>query len=396
VKNHDGRREEIYPKIPMILEELHAAKLKPPKPLLQLAGITGLKLFVSLTFDSLLCDALNEVRFQGRSETQEMAYFPDSEIEDLPPGKVSALPRPLVYQLLGRASTSPEYVINDEDTLEFLFSLQSGARPEKLVSALDNHHLLIIGCHFSDWLGRFFLRTTKRRQLSIQRAQREFLVGPAIETHNPRLVHFLKGFSYSTRIIDMQPAAFVAKLAEKWAERIAPKPPPIIGPGKPPPSEEDLEIPKGAIFISYSRADLESVKTLKRSLAEAANLDLWFDVWLDVDELKAGTFYEDKIQDNIRNCDLFIPVISRTTEARVKGFFHREWNWAADHSLGFAPNVEFVVPVVIDDTEFHKAQSVPRRFKSLHATTLPGGQATPEFCKTIVEALRARRKAERS
>jgi hypothetical protein len=49
----------------------------------------------------------------------------------------------------------------------------------------------------------------------------------------------------------------------------------------------------------------------------------------------------------------------------------------------------FVLPVTIDDTDA-AAALVPDRFKALHFTRLPGGEATPEFAQRLANFLRAR------
>jgi hypothetical protein len=49
----------------------------------------------------------------------------------------------------------------------------------------------------------------------------------------------------------------------------------------------------------------------------------------------------------------------------------------------------FVLPVTIDDTDAAAAR--PDRFKALHFTRLPDGEATPEFSQRLANFLRARR-----
>ena len=68
-----GVPEEIYPKIRPILNQ---AGFAPPEPLLQLASIDRFKLFVVLTFDSLLAAAIDQVRFNGDRRTLELSYSP--------------------------------------------------------------------------------------------------------------------------------------------------------------------------------------------------------------------------------------------------------------------------------------------------------------------------------
>src|SRR5262249_8884010 len=71
-----------------------------PEPLRQLAAIQHFDLFVSTTFDSLMEQALNEVRFQGAARTRTLAYCEKRQVEDIPAEFDGA--RPTVFQLFGR------------------------------------------------------------------------------------------------------------------------------------------------------------------------------------------------------------------------------------------------------------------------------------------------------
>jgi hypothetical protein len=87
-----ARKEDIYPRIRQLLKDI---AFPPPRCLLDLARIHRFKLFVSVTFDSLLADAINATRFGGNAKTEEIAYSPN-DIQDLRSEKKS-LDRPVVY-----------------------------------------------------------------------------------------------------------------------------------------------------------------------------------------------------------------------------------------------------------------------------------------------------------
>ena len=157
-----GRREEIYVRVRSILKD---AQFEPPTALRQLAAITDFDLFVSTTFDPLLETAINLERFGGAPSTDVISYAPN-RVADLPSER-DRLQRPVVYQLFGRVSASPTYVISDEDLLEFICALQNEhLAPEKLFHELEHSHLLFIGSNFTNWLARLFLRMAKRQRLS--------------------------------------------------------------------------------------------------------------------------------------------------------------------------------------------------------------------------------------
>jgi hypothetical protein len=85
------------------------------------------------------------------------------------------------------------------------------------------------------------------------------------------------------------------------------------------------------------------------SLAEALR-SAGIEVWFDREELRGGDAWDQKIRQQIRDCRLFVPIVSANTEARLEGYFRREWKLAVDRTDDMASEVAFLVPVVIDDT----------------------------------------------
>ena len=132
-----GEPEKIYNRVHKLLRS--RADIPIPAPLEKLAAIRPFKLFVSTTFDSLLAQAINAVRFGGVEYTKVVAYSPRDK-RDLP-GDVEHLEGPLVFQLLGKVSPMQDYVVTEEDALEFIYSLQATGLPVNLFSALDERPL---------------------------------------------------------------------------------------------------------------------------------------------------------------------------------------------------------------------------------------------------------------
>jgi TolB-like protein/Flp pilus assembly protein TadD len=103
------------------------------------------------------------------------------------------------------------------------------------------------------------------------------------------------------------------------------------------------------------------------------------EVWFDADGgLEHGDAWDSKIRQQIRDCLLFIPIISSSTQARHEGYFRIEWDLAAERARGIASGVPFILPVVIDHTAQAEAL-VPDRFKSVQWTSLPGGVVTADY-----------------
>ncbi len=307
-----GRREDVYPRL---LAVVRKAEFTPPPPLLELASITDFNLFVSTTFDTMLQEAIDAVRFAGEARTDVLAYAPN-RLADLPCEK-ERLPRPTIFKLFGKVSASPSYAVSDEDILEFIWALQPEHHcPQQLFHELQRNHLLILGCSFPDWLERFFLRMAKQRRLSDPRDVLE-VVADSRPSWDPGLVLFLQHVSSRTKIFRRGDAvSFVAELYRRWAERqpcstasgLAPQPKRFLPP--------EREMPSGAVFISYTRQDLPSVQEMKAGL-EAAGLKVWF----DIDRLEAGDDFDQKIRNNILRCSFFCTGNLECNRATSRGLF---------------------------------------------------------------------------
>ncbi len=395
-----GRREEIYPRLRAVMKDLAP---RVPPALRELARIRHFTTFVTTTFDSLLAQALDEERFGGAARTQSIAYAPN-HVQDLPaPAQRGDTPH--VFHLLGRLSASPDYVITEEDTLEFFTAIQSESkRPGVLLDELKSSHLLLLGNSFPDWLTRFFIRIAKSGRLSLQREESE-IIADRTSAGDPRLVLFLRNFSYRTQIYEQGSAVdFVRELSARYLAR---NPPPAPAAVVPPPAatapastsapasaaagtpDAATAMQPGAVFISYSRPDAPAVRKLHAAL-EAAGID----AWLDQRRLEGGDDFDAQIRRNIRACSYFLPIISASTQSRHEGYFRLEWDLAVERSRLIAETIPFILPVVIDPVAEADAL-VPERFRAVHWTRLPGGDPTPEFIERMVRLIREHRKRER-
>ena len=365
-----GEREELYAQIHRILRN---AALQPSESLRALAGISGFDLFLSLTFDSLLADAIGGA--------QQLSYSPNT-VRDLACPKAE-IRQPVVFHLLGRASASPDYAICDDDLLEFLHAMQDKQRqPKTLFDELRGNHLLILGCSFGDWLTRFFLRTARNLELSQKRRRWDVLVGERI-AHDDKLVLFLESFSSDARLVSMSAAQFVTELAARWhaahpvtAQSTTSVVPQGVTGGR--------NIPPGAIFVSYASDDLEAASRLADGL-RAANLEVWF----DKNALQIGDDWARSIRRGLEQCSLFLPVISRQTLSAEnrRRYFWREWNDADDFARGMAPGEAYIIPVVIDDTRIDRAD-LPESFKKAQGKSLTAGEVTPDVTELLTKLVR--------
>ena len=71
-----------------------------------------------------------------------------------------------------------------------------------------------------------------------------------------------------------------------------------------------------AIFISYAHEDAGAARKIADAL-RAFGLEVWF----DSDELRGGDQWDAKIRRQIKACDLFLPIVSQTTQNRREAYF---------------------------------------------------------------------------
>lgn len=142
-----------------------------------------------------------------------------------------------------------------------------------------------------------------------------------------------------------------------------------------------MSTPTAAVFLSYASQDFEAAARLCAAL-QGAGIDVWF----DRSELRGGDAWDAKIRQQIRDCTLFVPLISASTEARSEGYFRLEWRLAVERSFHFADDQAFLLPAVIDATPQAGAR-VPERFRERQWTYLPDGAATTEFVVQVQRLL---------
>jgi TolB-like protein/Tfp pilus assembly protein PilF len=142
-----------------------------------------------------------------------------------------------------------------------------------------------------------------------------------------------------------------------------------------------VSAPNQAIFLSYASQDAEVARRICDAL-RAVGLDVWF----DQSELRGGDAWDASIRRQIRECALFVPIISANTQAREEGYFRREWNLAVNRTLDMADGKAFLLPVVIDATVDVNAR-VPEKFREVQWTHLPAGDAPAAFANRVQRLL---------
>jgi hypothetical protein len=370
-----GEPETIYSELQRVTKAL--MPLTPPASLRKLAAITPFSFYVGTTFDSLLADALNAERFGGSSSTDVITFSPGNPQDA--PEDADDRQRTRVYQLLGRVSAMQDYVVTEEDALEFVHNLLFSARPKRLFSLLQKRHLLILGCSFPTWIVRFLIRASRDNRLLLARGKMDLVVDSGTR-EDLALVSFLQSYKTRTEVFDTGTAIeFVDELHRRWTARPQQQPPPASDK----PRAGTQYIREGVIFLSYASEDRDIVRGIRDSL-EAAGMDVWF----DQHDLHPGDDWARRIRLTIESCALFVPVLSKSCFKRNRRFLLLEWDYAKTESHKVLATRHFIVPIVIDDVPLN-TPDFPDEFQMVQAAKLLNGRLSDETVRGITDAYRA-------
>jgi TolB-like protein len=135
--------------------------------------------------------------------------------------------------------------------------------------------------------------------------------------------------------------------------------------------------PSHAVFLSYASQDAQAAQRIAEALRAAG-----IEVWLDQSELRGGDVWDQKIRCQIRECAIFIPIISASSQARLEGYFRLEWRLADQRTYLMAKSRAFLLPVCIDDT-LESAAEVPESFLAVQWLRLPSGGSLAELTNRL-------------
>lgn len=334
-----GELRDLYDELGEVMDGLEGVPA--PPSLRQLAEIEGFSLFVTTTFDGLMETALREAR--PNAKPQVVKYFPSAEQTDLPTLWESTGDT-YVYHLMGRYSSAaiegtPEFAVTEEETLEFVHSLQrKPGGPAQLLKELGEKQLLMLGVAFPDWLMRFVIRMSNgERRLSESKTGRAMLPRKAAQV-DPALIAFLDRFSRGFDILeDYTAASFVEELGGRWRQRRDAQGPEPVSSAPP----RDV-----FVFLSYANEDRKVVEEIRSGLRQAG-----ITAWFDEDRLEGGDDLNGIIKSAITGCTLFVIVLSQHSLTPGVRWFRKEWAWARDVQPMLPANARdgFIVPVVVDE-----------------------------------------------
>jgi len=133
------------------------------------------------------------------------------------------------------------------------------------------------------------------------------------------------------------------------------------------------------VFISYASQDAGAAMRIRDVLREAG-----LEVWFDQSELRGGDAWDASIRKMIKECTLFVPIISTNTNARSEGYFRLEWKLAVDRTHLMADDQPFLLPVMIDDTS-EAAARVPDRFRERQWSRVTDAVSAKAFAARLAQ-----------
>jgi hypothetical protein len=345
----------------------------PPRALQQLAEIKDFRLYVTTAVDRMMEEAL---RLANRGVATSVAYTlqkHDLKLPDMAQTQV-----PAVCHLLG--NIDGDFPVGDAELIEYLQALLGQTyRPLRLYDELQSRNLLFMGCGFPDWLSRLFIRTVKDRPFMPSAAEnRAQFIADSRAANDKNLSLFLTHYNVQLHAAG-PPTKFVEELHRRWKETQAqPKPEAL--------TTNPITVPPGAVFLSFSSLDRDTVRDIAKAL-EAAGIDVWF----DETDIEKGSEWDPFIEDALLKATLFVPFVSNNTQSLANSpkYFWKEWNFAENRMSYFAPGTKFVLPIALDPVDVAIAHG-PRSFKDLQWFPLHGRTATPELIDFIKTEYRRR------
>jgi hypothetical protein len=135
-------------------------------------------------------------------------------------------------------------------------------------------------------------------------------------------------------------------------------------------------------YISFHGAD----RTVAMQLVSNLRAD-GIDVWLDTSEFKPGDDIERDIINAIKECPVFIPLISthskRFSRDNGESMFHvREWEWLNALNKMERNKSKTIIPITIDDTDW-----MYDKFRNFYSLRIPNGKRESEGYEKLKERL---------
>lgn len=359
-------KKEIPGRIQIVLERVKDKMFL--DPLKKLAQITDFNYYISTTYDSFFEDTLQAERCEKGEQIRTIDFSININASD-DSKKNLETEVPTVFNLMGSSKKINGFAKTEEEILEHLYSLNEHVNEQSsiahsLFANVNQKHLLFLGCCFPNWLLRFFIRI-----LTNSRISDAFLTKIIADCRTPNdknLCMFLNHFNSKIYPVhDINTVEFVDKLFEKWKLRK---------------SKAHKIKYNGVVFLSYSSEDREPLVNELYNKLELEGVNVFY----DIKKINAGDYFDKEITAEIKNCKLFIPLISKNS-LDPERYVIKEWEIAtALEKLDF--NKEFIIPFIIDNTKAND-EMIRKNFKHISVKPENNVNNIAEFIISKLEPL---------
>lgn len=256
---------------------------------------------------------------------------------------------PMLYYAFGKAEyknlssnvSCGQFAATDNGKMEIVSTWLGSQAPLNFIRHLSKKRILAIGCNFDDWLFRFFWYMLKKDICLLSK-------GEVVFDYNDEKDVSLKSYLSSQKIEVFDDARVFMKDLINAIQKVRQEDIDNLKKGN---NDRLMTLGDKGVFISYAHEDFWIVNKIYKKLKEKG-LNIWMDV-----RLEAGDLYDKRINDAIKQCQVFVPVLSSTVklllengECENRYFYNKEWTIAENcmKELNNMGENKDVVPILID------------------------------------------------
>ena len=290
VKREYKQAPSIYSCIAMIMKEAaREHKIRLRETVRDFLQYGNFPLIITTCFSDLLEELL--MAPHGKRYQRVGYYCQSSKEQDI---DSSIENTPTVFHLFGISESGAEPMITEDDFLKYLHCLHNTSAPSNLKAYLKRRTVLALGCNVPDWAFRFILLSLTEEDGRIK--ERTNLLGGAIMRdmeQNDEFQEFLDEIRYlHGNDID----TFLQ------------------------PINESIHCYK--LFLSYSASEntmeWDGIQEILSKLEK--NYKVWF--FNEQTKDKYGERYWDLIQDGLKECDVFLAIVTQDMVEKMKKVSH--------------------------------------------------------------------------
>lgn len=206
------------------------------------------------------------------------------------------------------------FVLDDNDTIKCISRWLGKDAPTELLNFIDSKKLLVLGCNLKDWAFRFFWYALRHQNTNnLHNGDIALLLQKDKSEQDSNLYNYLNN-TIGVRL-QTNTREYIHRLADALDEKNL--------------ADSALAMSRlGGIFISYASEDFAIANSLFKKLKEKG-----FNVWLDNRKLFVGNEYNPRIENAIRQCKVFLPLLTSTVAEVLKAdesrYFRDEWEMAS-------------------------------------------------------------------